>query len=114
MRAAHEVPLKEDAKKKFNVQWELAVPNVTFIYNENKNDTVKHFSTKFDYDCLFEKFGLQKGDDEMTNANNLGNTIAKCFTSNRVTIEPWQVKYYAIEFRGEDGKTLFKAYLKDD
>ena len=31
MRSLHEIPLKADATKKFNIEWELAIPNVTFI-----------------------------------------------------------------------------------
>ena len=64
---------------------------------------------------MFEKFGLKKeGEDESKNAMNLVNAISKCFKENKVTIEPWQQKYYAMEFRGDDDKTLFKAFLKDD
>ncbi len=114
MRSLHEIPLKADATKKFNIEWELAIPNVTFIFNENKDDKMTTFTSKLDYNCLFEKFGLKKGENEATNVNTLANTIVKCFTDNRVTIEPWQVKYYAVEFKGDEDKTLFKVYLKND
>ena len=41
-------------------------------------------------------------------------TLLNCFKENKVTLEPWQTKYYAIEFKGEEDKTLFKVFLKDD
>ena len=48
------------------------------------------------------------------NVNSLINTLAKCFGNNKVTLELWQIKYYAMEFKGEEDKTLFKVYLKDE
>ena len=107
------VPLRDDPSKKFDIEWELAYPNFSFLYRETKDNKTAVFSGKLDYDCLFEKFGIKKGDNENNNANTLVNTIAKCFADNKVTIEPWQKKYHALEFKGEGQKTLFKVYLQN-
>ena len=62
-----------------------------------------------------EKFQIKKDENENKSVNTLVNTLAKAFQNGKVTIEPWQQqRYYALEFKGEDDKTLFKAYLKDD
>ena len=114
LRSEHEVPLKEDAEKKFKVEWELAYPNVNFHYRLVKEDKTVVYSGKLDFNCLLEKFGLKKDDNVNKNVNSLVNTLVKCFNQNKVTLEPWQIKYFAIEFKGEEDKTLFKVFLKDD
>ena len=49
------VPLRDDASKKFDIEWELAYPNFSFLYRETKNNKTEVFTGKLDYDCLFEK-----------------------------------------------------------
>ena len=114
MFGQNEVSLKADATKKYNIDWELVYPNFNFAYVENKNDKNVRFKGQLEFNCLLEKFGIPKDENVNNNVNTLVDTICKCFSDNKVTIEPWQLKYYAIEFKGEEDKTLFKAYLKDD
>ena len=114
MRAMFDIPLKTDPNKKFKVEWELAMPYVTFFYNEEKNGEVVAFTSQLESNSLFEKFGIEKGDDEVENANNLGDTLTQYFTDNLVTLEVWEEKYYAMDFITKDNKTLFTAYLKND
>ena len=114
MRAMFDIPLKTDPNTKFKVEWELAMPYVTFLYNEEKDGEVVAFTSQLESNCLFEKFGIKKGNDEGENANNLGDTLTQYFTDNLVTLEVWEEKYYAMEFRTKDNETLFTAYLKND
>ena len=114
MFGQNEVSLKADATKKYNIDWELVYPNFNFAYVENKNDKNVRVKGQLEFNCLLEKFGIPKDDNVNKNVDTLITTISKCFTDNKVTIEPWQFKYYAIEFKGEEDKTLFKVYLKDD
>ena len=114
MRSINEIPLKSDATKKYNLEWQLAYPNMIFSYPETKDDKTVRFEGKFDFNCLLEKFGIKKDEIEINNVNNLIDTMTKYFKDNKVTIEPWQLKYYAVEFKSEEDKTLFKVYLKDD
>ena len=114
MRSINEIPLKSDSTKKYNLEWQLAYPNMFFCYPETKDDKTIHFTGKLDFKCLLEKFGIKKEEIEINNVNNLVTTMLKCFKDNKVTLEPWQMKYYAVEFKDEEEKTLFKVYLKDD
>ena len=113
-RSKHEIPLKSEPTKKFNIQWELAYPNVNFKYPVVKDDKTSNFVGQLEFHCLLEKFGIPKDENESKNANELIKTLLNCFKENKVTLEPWQTKYYAIEFKGEEDKTLFKVFLKDD
>ena len=61
-----------------------------------------------------EKFGLTIENNELNNVKTLMNTISSYFDRNKVTIEVFQLKYYALEFKGEEDRTLFKVYLKND
>ena len=108
------VPFRGEPTKTVDVEWAIAVPNVSFIYREMKNeDDCIVFSGNLDYVCLLEKFGLKKDENDNTNVNTLLQTISKCFDDNKVTIEVWQKKYYALEFKGENDRTLFKVYLQN-
>ena len=115
MRAIHQIPFKTDASKKVDFNWELAFPNVYFTYIETKDGKETIFTSKLDFYCLLEKFGLQKDGNDINNVNALSSTLEKCFEDNRVNIEIWQKKYYTVEFKAEDKETtLFKLYLKND
>ena len=108
------VPFREEPSKKVDIEWAIAVPHVTFSYRKMKNeDEFTLFSEKLDYICLLEKFGIKKDENDNTNVNTLVATLSKCFDDNKVTIESWQKKYYALEFKGENDITLFKVYLKN-
>ena len=86
-----------------------------FTYVEKKDDKVNVFTSKLEFYCLLEKFGLKKEDNDANNVNTLSNTLEKCFADNRVTIESWQRRYYTVEFKDEHKEhTLFKVYLKND
>ena len=114
MHSVNEIPLKSDANIKYNLEWVLAYPNMIFNYLETKDDKTIRFAGKLDINFLLEKFGIKKDEGEIKNVNVLLNALEKCFKDNKVTIEPWQLKYYAVEFKGEEDKTLFNVYLKDD
>ena len=84
------------------------------MYREKKGDKNEIFLGEFDYKCLMEKFGLTIENNELNNVKTLMNTISSYFDRNKVTIEVFQLKYYALEFKGEEDRTLFKVYLKND
>ena len=104
MRAMFDVPLKTDPNKKVQVEWELALPNLSFLYKENKNGKVVTFTSQLDCNTLFGKLGA--------NAENLGETLAQYFTDNLVTLD-CQTKNYVLEFRTKDNKALFTVDLKN-
>ena len=115
MRAMFDIPLKTDPNKKFHVEWELAMPNVTFFYNEEKDGKFESFTSQFECNDLYEKFGLKKSNNDLENANNLGDALTKYFTDNLVTLEVLETKNYAMEFRKkDDGKAFFQACLKKE
>ena len=101
--------LKEKPEQKVNIQWEISIPNVIFSYTD-ENKVV--FEEKLDYNCTFEKFGLNQSDEDKKNGFHLQGTITKYFYENKVSLEIYQKKYYAIEFKGEENTTLFKVFLK--
>ena len=115
LRSQHEVALKGDASQKFSVDWDLAYPNVNFSYTKcQDNDKYITYTGKLAFDALLEKFSIKKDENINKNVNAFVKTICKAFEDNRVTLEKWQQKYFALEFRDEGDKTLFKVYLKDD
>ena len=114
MHSTNEIPLKSDANKKYNLEWLLAYPNMIFNILETKDDKDVRFTGKLDVSSLLEKFSIKKEEVEINNMNNLVNALEKSFKDNKVTIEPWKLKYYAVEFKGKEDNTLFKVYLKDD
>ena len=115
MRSVHQIPFKSDASKKVDFNWELAFPNVYFTYIETKNDKETIFTSKLDFYCLLEKFGLKKDENDNNNAKTLSETLEKCFEDNRVNIDPWQKIFYTVEFKAEDkSTTLFKVFLKNE
>ena len=114
MLASHEVPINGEETKKLNLDWELAYPKVNFIFHEIKNDKTVLFKAQFDYDYMLEKFGIKKEKNENKNIDALVKAIEKFFNEKRVSIEPWQQRYYSLEFKGDEDKTIFKANLKDD
>ena len=114
MRGLNEVPFKADANKKYSIDWQVAYPHVIFSYTENKNGKEITFQDRYSVQCMLEKFGLKPDENNTTNVNTLVSTIGKCFEDNKVTMEIFQIKYYALEFKGENDQTLFKAYLKNE
>ena len=113
MRSINEVAFKDNPDKKYNIEWSIAVPHVTFFYKEKKNDEEVLFIGKLDYLCLMEKLGLQKTDNDRQNVNTLLNALLNYFKENKVILESFEEKNYALEFKGEEDKTLFKVYLKN-
>ena len=113
MRSIDEIPLKSDPTKKCNLEWQLAYPNMFFSCPETKDGKTVRFTGKVEFDCMLENFGIKKEEIEINNVNHLVDSMSKSFKDNKVTIEPWESKYYAVEFKGEEDKTLFKVYLKD-
>ncbi len=84
------------------------------MFRETKNDKTVLLKAEFDFDCMLEKFGLKKEENLDKNIDAIVKALEKCFKENKVSIEPWQQKYYALEFKGDEDKTIFKAYLKDN
>ena len=112
VRRIQTVSFKSEPSKKVDVEWAIAIPKVSFFYREKKKENVI-FNGQLDYICLLEKFELKKDENDITNVNTLINTLSKYFDDNKVTIESWQRKYYALEFKGENDRTLFKVYLQN-
>ena len=114
IRGMNEVGFKTNLSQKHNIDWDIVFPDVNFEYSAQKNGKDTVFKAQFKVDALLEKFNIKKEANDQMNVDNLADKIAQYFNDNKVTIEDWQQKkYYALEFK-DNGKTLFKAYLKDD
>ena len=103
---------KAKPEQKINVQYEIAIPYVIFYYTDENN--VIH-EMKFDYKCMFEKFGVQQKEQDLKNGVNLDRIIAGYFYQKKVFFETYEQRphtYYDIEFRGEKDNTLFKVFFK--
>ena len=107
----NEALVKLKPGQKTNIQWEISIPWVIFSYKD-ENGVI--FEEKLDYDCMYEKFGIQQNEEDKKNEFKLKGTITRYFYQNKVSLEPFQQdKYYAIEFKSEENDTtLFKVFLK--
>ena len=105
----NQAKIKSKPDQKTNIQWEISIPNVIFSY-QDENGII--FEEKLDYNCTFEKFGINQTEEDKKNGFNLQKTIIKYFYDDKVLLEPYQEKYYDIEFKGEGDSTLFKVFLK--
>lgn len=105
----NQAPLKAKPDQKVNIQWEIDIPYVIFSYTDENNVV---FEEKMEYDCMFAKFGMQQKDEDKKNGISLQSKITGLFYQNKVLFEPFQIKYYDIEFRGENDNTLFKVFFK--
>ena len=72
---------KAKPEQKINVQYEIAIPYVIFYYTDENN--VIH-EMKFDYKCMFEKFGVQQKEQDLKNGVNLDRIIAGYFYQKKV------------------------------
>jgi hypothetical protein len=108
---SNEALVKLNPGQKTNIQWEISIPWVIFSYTD-ENGVV--FEEKLNYDCMYEKFGMQQNEEDKKNEFKLKGTITRYFYQNKVSLEPFQQdKYYAIEFKSEENDTtLFKVFLK--
>ena len=108
---SNEALVKLNPGQKTNIQWEISIPWVIFSYTD-ENGVV--FEEKLNYNCMYEKFGMQQNEEDKKNEFKLKGTITRYFYQNKVSLEPFQQdKYYAIEFKSEENDTtLFKVFLK--
>ena len=104
--------MKEKNDKKYNIEWVIDIPNVIFTYKEMKDGKEIVYRGQLDYDCTFEKFSVKKEEKDLKNPQGLTAIIKKYFDEGKVTIEEFMKIYYAIEFKGEGDKTLFKVFLQ--
>ena len=98
--------------KKYEVQYEIDIPVVTFLYKKKCGDKEAVFFQKYSYNSMFEKFGIKKEESDTNNPDKIITALEKCFTTDKVTFEIFQFTKYAIHFRAEDDTTIFKAFLE--
>lgn len=106
------VSMKEKPDLKFNIEWVVDIPNVIFNYKEKKDGKDLVYSSQLNYDNTFEKFGIQKEENDVKNLQKLTNEIKKYFDEGKVRVLEFQKIYYSIEFLEEGDKTLFQVFLK--
>ena len=62
---------------------------------------------------MFEKFGIKKEESDEKNPEKIIQALEKCFSAKKVTFESSPAtNSFSVDFRTEDDKTLFKAFLK--
>ena len=62
---------------------------------------------------MFEKFGIKKEESDEKNPEKIIQALEKCFSTKKVTFESSPAtNSFSVDFRTEDDKTIFKAFLK--
>ena len=62
---------------------------------------------------MFEKFGIKKEESDEKNPEKIIQALEKCFSSKKATFESSPAtNSFSVDFRTEDDKTIFKAFLK--
>jgi len=62
---------------------------------------------------MFEKFGIKKEESDEKNPEKIIQALQKCFSTKKVTFESSPAtNSFSVDFRTEDDKTIFKAFLK--
>ena len=62
---------------------------------------------------MFEKFGIKKEESDEKNPEKIIQALEKCFSTKKVTFESFPAtNSFSVDFRTEDDKTIFKAFLK--
>jgi len=62
---------------------------------------------------MFEKFGIKKEESDEKNPEKIIQALEKCFSTKKVTFDSSPAtNSFSVDFRTEDDKTIFKAFLK--
>ena len=62
---------------------------------------------------MFEKFGIKKDESDEKNPEKIIQALEKCFSTKKATFESSPAtNSFSVDFRTEDDKTIFKAFLK--
>ena len=62
---------------------------------------------------MFEKFGIKKEESDEKDPEKIIQALEKCFSSKKATFESSPAtNSFSVDFRTEDDKTIFKAFLK--
>ena len=62
---------------------------------------------------MFEKFGIKKEESDEKNPEKIIQALEKCFSTKKATFESSPAtNSFSVDFRTEDDKTIFKAFLK--
>ena len=62
---------------------------------------------------MFEKFGIKKEESDEKNPEKIVQALEKCFSTKKATFESSPAtNSFSVDFRTEDDKTIFKAFLK--
>lgn len=62
---------------------------------------------------MFEKFGIKKEESDEKDPEKIIQALEKCFSTKKVTFESSPAtNSFSVDFRTEDDKTIFKAFLK--
>ena len=62
---------------------------------------------------MFEKFGIKKEESDEKNPEKIIQALEKCFSTKKAAFESSPAtNSFSVDFRTEDDKTIFKAFLK--
>ena len=62
---------------------------------------------------MFEKFGIKKEESDEKDPEKIIQALEKCFSTKKATFESSPAtNSFSVDFRTEDDKTIFKAFLK--
>ena len=98
--------------KKYSVEYQIDIPVVIFSYRTEKEGKECVFEQRYEYNSMFEKFGIKKEESDENNPEKIVQALEKCFSTNKVTIEIFKKTEFALDFREEDDRTIFKAFLE--
>lgn len=105
--------MRDDKENKKNsVEYQIDIPVVIFSYRTEKEGKECVFEQRYEYNSMFEKFGIKKEESDENNPEKIVQALEKCFSTNKVTIEIFKKTEFALDFREEDDRTIFKAFLE--
>jgi len=95
------------------VEYTIDIPAVVFSYKTKIGDKENVFEQRYAYNSMFEKFGIKKEESDEKNPEKIIQALEKCFSTKKVTFESSPAtNSFSVDFRTEDDKTIFKAFLK--
>ena len=106
--------MKDDKENKtYKVEYTIDIPVVIFSYKTKIGERETVFEQRYAYNSMFEKFGIKKEESDEKNPEKICQALEKCFTTKKVTFESSpKTNNFAIDFRAEDDRTIFKAFLE--
>ena len=105
--------MKDNKENKlYSVEYQIDIPVVVFCYKTKIGDRETIFEQRYAYNSMFEKFGIKKEESDEKNPEKIVQALEKCFSTKKVTFESSpRTNSFEIDFREENDRTIFKAFL---